>query len=457
MVREASLNSLVAFVARSYRAYQMLADLTAILTAWWLSYVLRFHLIVGGQSGLSSVFLFWAVSLACVSLYFLSRNGLYDRRRLLSLTDDIMALLKANGFSLLTFIVLLYFGSEIKISRLTIAFYAGLSTTLLISARVLIRSSTRKLRRRGFLLNRVLLVGKGPRADRYLRTVDYTPGTGLKVVAQIGPEDLEAVQREIKTARPDLVVLALESDTDPFVDTFMSNFYDSLFKIQILLSDQRSLVGMQTEEFDSLHLLTQNHPEFSFAETFAKRTLDIAGSGLGLLVLSPFLVLIAIAIRISSEGPVFFGQERVGFDGRRFKMWKFRSMRPARDGETTTGWTIENDPRRTAIGSLIRKTSIDELPQLWNVFAGDMSLVGPRPEQPYFVEKFQKEIPAYMLRHKMRCGITGWAQVNGWRGDTSLHKRIEFDLFYIRNWSIWFDLKILVLTLVRGFVNKNAY
>jgi lipopolysaccharide/colanic/teichoic acid biosynthesis glycosyltransferase len=145
----------------------------------------------------------------------------------------------------------------------------------------------------------------------------------------------------------------------------------------------------------------------------------------------------------------------MGLDGKSFTMWKFRSMRM--DGEYRPGWTVKDDPRRTAFGTFLRSTSLDELPQLWNVLIGNMSLVGPRPEQPFYVAQFKEEIPAYMLRHKMRAGITGWAQVNGWRGDTSLHKRIECDLYYIRNWSLWLDAKILFLTFWRGFINKNAY
>jgi lipopolysaccharide/colanic/teichoic acid biosynthesis glycosyltransferase len=168
------------------------------------------------------------------------------------------------------------------------------------------------------------------------------------------------------------------------------------------------------------------------------------------------LGLLALLVRLSSSGPIFFGQERVGMDGGTFKMWKFRTMRVGSAAESR-GWTVENDPRRTRIGTFLRSSSLDELPQLWNVFVGEMSLVGPRPEQTHFVDKFRREIPAYMLRHKMRAGITGWAQVSGWRGDTSLHKRIECDLYYIRNWTIWFDIKILLMTIVRGFVNKNAY
>ena len=172
---------------------------------------------------------------------------------------------------------------------------------------------------------------------------------------------------------------------------------------------------------------------------------------------STLLLFIAFLVKLSSRGPIFYGQERMGLDGTSFTMWKYRSMRVDAELQTGAIWAQENDPRRTKIGTFLRSTSLDELPQLWNVLKGDMSLVGPRPERPVFVDQFKGQIPAYMLRHKVKSGITGWAQVNGWRGDTSLEKRIECDIYYIKNWSLWLDIKILFMTLYSGFVNKNAY
>src|SRR6185312_5262868 len=173
--------------------------------------------------------------------------------------------------------------------------------------------------------------------------------------------------------------------------------------------------------------------------------------------LSPILALIVVLVRLTSNGPIFYEQERMGLDGKTFKMIKFRSMRVDAEGQTGAVWAQKNDDRRTAIGSFLRATSLDELPQLWNVFVGEMSLVGPRPERPVFVHQFRKDIPHYMLRHKVKAGITGWAQVNGWRGNTSLDRRIECDLYYIRNWSYGMDWKILLMTLWKGFINPNAY
>ena len=190
---------------------------------------------------------------------------------------------------------------------------------------------------------------------------------------------------------------------------------------------------------------------------FIKRAMDIVGSLLCIVLFSPIMLAAAIAVKLSSPGPLIFKQERVGLHNRPFKMYKFRSMTVQKASEEVSKWTTKNDVRVTPVGRFIRKTSIDELPQLFNVLKGDMSLIGPRPERPFFVDKFKEEIPRYMIKHQVRPGMTGWAQVNGLRGDTSIRKRIELDLFYIENWSVSFDIRILFLTVFKGFVNKNAY
>jgi exopolysaccharide biosynthesis polyprenyl glycosylphosphotransferase len=187
-----------------------------------------------------------------------------------------------------------------------------------------------------------------------------------------------------------------------------------------------------------------------------KRTFDIVISGLALFVLSIPLALIAALVKLTSRGPVFYQQERMGLDGKSFTIVKFRSMENDAERHTGPVWTVQNDPRVTPLGKFMRKSNIDELPQLWNVLRGDMSIVGPRPERPHFVEQFKHKIPQYMLRHKVKAGLTGWAQVNGWRGNTPLEKRIEYDLYYIENWSVRLDLKIMWLTLFTVF-HKHAY
>ena len=188
-----------------------------------------------------------------------------------------------------------------------------------------------------------------------------------------------------------------------------------------------------------------------------KRGEDIFGEIVAIILLSTVMLVTAIMIKKTSPGPLIFSQERVGLQNRPFKMYKFRSMIVQDEKKEKKGWTTKDDPRVTTVGRFIRKTSIDELPQLFNVLRGDMSLVGPRPERPQFVEKFKEEIPRYMIKHQVRPGLTGWAQVNGYRGDTSIKKRIEHDLYYIENWTLGFDFKIIFLTFFKGFINKNAY
>lgn len=188
-----------------------------------------------------------------------------------------------------------------------------------------------------------------------------------------------------------------------------------------------------------------------------KRAMDVVGSVCGIVVLSPVLLLLAALVKISSPGPVIFKQERVGLHSKPFYMYKFRSMEQQSEEEEKKAWTVRDDPRVTGIGKFMRRTSLDELPQLFNILKGDMSLVGPRPERPLFVERFREEIPRYMVKHQVRPGLTGWAQVNGFRGDTSIKKRIDCDIYYIENWTIGFDIKIIFLTFFTGFVNKNAY
>ena len=213
-----------------------------------------------------------------------------------------------------------------------------------------------------------------------------------------------------------------------------------------------------TEDLMGRHVINIRYvPLTNTGNIFLKRVADIAGSLAGILITSPLMLLLAFLVKLSSPGPVIFRQERVGLHNKSFYMYKFRTMEQQPPGEEKKAWTVKNDPRVTGIGRIMRRTSLDELPQLFNILKGDMSLVGPRPERPLFVEKFREEIPRYMVKHQVRPGLTGWAQVNGLRGNTSIRKRIDYDLFYIENWTVGFDIKIIFMTFFTVFINKNAY
>ncbi len=211
------------------------------------------------------------------------------------------------------------------------------------------------------------------------------------------------------------------------------------------------------ESFAGMPLVTLVQSPMTGWNQVLKRVLDLAGAILALILFSPLMLLIAFLVKITSPGPILYRQQRMGLDGKTFFTLKFRSMRQDAEKQTGAVWATENDTRRTTLGVYLRRFNLDELPQLFNVLNGDMSLVGPRPERPVLIEEFKSKIPNYMLRHKVKAGITGWAQINGWRGNTSLEKRIEHDLYYIERWSVWLDLKILLLTVFKGFVDPNAY
>jgi Undecaprenyl-phosphate glucose phosphotransferase len=211
------------------------------------------------------------------------------------------------------------------------------------------------------------------------------------------------------------------------------------------------------EEFETLPIIHLRESPLYGWNRLLKRVFDIVVGAAALVGLSPMMLAIAVGIKLTSRGPVLYRQERMGLDGRRFSMLKFRSMVPDAEADTGPRWAVPDDPRRTGFGAFLRRASLDELPQLFNVLRGEMSLVGPRPERPSFVEDFRRRVPRYMLRHKVKAGITGWAQINGWRGNTSIEKRIEYDLYYIERWSLGFDIKILLQTIWLGFRHRNAY
>jgi Undecaprenyl-phosphate glucose phosphotransferase len=266
------------------------------------------------------------------------------------------------------------------------------------------------------------------------------------------------IQRVMSDRAVDQIFIALPYEARHQLESVLSEIRDTLVDVKLVPDFHRYMtLRGGIEEFEGLPFISlQDSPLYGW-NSLLKRTLDLFVGSVALIFFAPLMALIAAAIKSTSAGPILFRQERMGLDGRRFQMLKFRTMVNEAEKLAVPAWTTPGDLRVTRLGILLRRTSLDELPQLLNVIKGEMSLVGPRPERPVLIDEFRKEIPKYMLRHKIKAGITGWAQVNGWRGDTSLEKRIEHDIYYIENWSLWFDLKVLALSLVRGFINKNAY
>jgi Undecaprenyl-phosphate glucose phosphotransferase len=351
-------------------------------------------------------------------------------------------------------------------------YFAALGAIALAVVRVAVLTTLRTLRQRGFNVRRVLVVGSGDAARTVVQTVSGLPELGLRVVGLLTQDgssqgELTGVavlgafgdlKRVVEAEKPHQVLIALAPDQQAELTPMLACLTDATVAVHVV-PDFRAFAALHcyAETFEGIPIIRLNESRMDALQAVAKRCLDIVVTAFALVVAAPLFVLLSALITLTSPGPVFYAQERMGLDGRTFRMFKFRSMHVDAEANSGAVWSRKVDDRRTPIGAFLRKTSLDELPQLWNVLRGDMSLVGPRPERPVFVEEFRRRIPAYMLRHKVKAGITGWAQVNGWRGDTSLVERTACDLYYIRNWSLTLDFKILAMTFLKGFVNKNAY
>jgi Undecaprenyl-phosphate glucose phosphotransferase len=343
----------------------------------------------------------------------------------------------------------------------------------LTSTRYFARKTLKILRRRGYNQRFALIAGTGELGRKILEKIELYPELGIQVIGYL-TRQLEEVGKKIENVPilgryEDLDKILGENKVDIFFIALPINEYEGLEslikKLRGHLADIKVVPGAYEflslrggiDELDDLPIVSlQSSPLYGWNTVF-KRIFDLILGTFLLVFTFPIMFIIAFLVKWTSEGPIFYRQERVGMDGCSFQMLKFRTMRVNAEKETGPVWAKESDPRRTKIGTFLRKTSLDEIPQLFNVIKGGMSLVGPRPERPVFVEKFKNMVPSYMLRHKIKAGMTGWAQVNGWRGNTSIEKRIEYDLYYIENWSIGFDLKILFMTLWKGFFSKSAY
>lgn len=452
-----------------FKSLMRLSDLLFVSLAWWLAYVLRFHTTLFGTPK-SYVFrhyiIAWFLILtvwAAVFQFF----EFYRPRRLSTHRREIADLLKCSALALLVFLGMLFLLREIVLSRVVVILFWFSTLVVLNVSHIALREGLRFLRRKGHNLRHFVVVGTPAQSRRLLQKIQMYGHLGHKIVGLflIDSPAREQGAGEIKIIKDhsELLLLVRSGGVDGIFVTLPLEQSSSLHEIQQWFGDEPidlyfvpdlgNLAKLRgnVEEFDGMQIISlQESPEYGW-HFVLKRAMDLIVGGPTLCFFLPVMVLIAAAIKLTSSGPVLYRQERMGLDGEPFKMLKFRTM--VDNAERLTGpiWSGDDDPRATKIGRWLRRTSLDELPQLINVLRGDMSLVGPRPERPPLIEEFRKTIPKYMLRQKVKAGMTGWAQVNGWRGDTSLERRIEHDLDYIENWSMWRDIKILALTLFGGF------
>ena len=398
---------------------------------------------------------------------------LYTSRRVQRFRVEFTNIIKANVLGLLVFLTVLYIIKQTHFSRTMLFIFFITNIILAMMVRGMIYLLLFSLRRGGYNIKHVLLVGFSETAKAYIDRVLVYREWGYEVHGILddnaGPE--ENYKGISVIGRIDSLKEYLDSNNfDEIASTLKIDEYSKLRDIVNIcektgvhtqfIPDYNNIIPTRPYTEDLMGMPVINIRYVPLSNTFyslIKRVMDVIISLTGILITSPLMVCIAVIIKTTSKGPLIYKQERVGLHNKSFMMYKFRSMRVQEAGEEKKAWTTKNDPRVTAVGKFIRRTSIDELPQLFNILKGDMSVVGPRPERPFFVEKFKEEIPRYMIKHQVRPGLTGWAQVNGYRGDTSIKKRIEYDLFYIENWTLGFDIKIMFLTIFKGLINKNAY
>ena len=398
---------------------------------------------------------------------------LYTPKRVQGRRYEAWHIIQANTIGLMAYILILYLTKQSDFSRTMFFVFFCVNVFSEVTVRNIIREGLRNMRKKGYNQKHILLIGYSRAAEQYIDRILSNPEWGYIVrgiLADNKPRGTEYRGIKVLGRVENLTIILPENKLDEIAITLGLAEYHKLEHIVSMceksgvhtkfIPDYNNIIPTKpyTEDLLGLPVINIRHVPLSNAlNAFTKRCVDLFGAIVALILFSPVMAVVSVIIKATSPGPLIFKQERIGLQNKPFPMYKFRSMVVQDAASEKAKWTVQNDPRVTPIGKFIRKTSIDELPQLFNVLKGDMSLVGPRPERPQFVEKFREEIPRYMVKHQVRPGLTGWAQVNGYRGDTSIRKRIEHDLYYIENWTLGFDFKILFLTFFKGFVNKNAY
>ncbi len=452
-----------------FNRLHVVLDAIIIAASYGLSWGIKFY--DDGRTMMNHMYIVGLICIIPMYLILYLIFNVYSPKRVQTIKEEISNIIKSNTVGLVIFIMALYMLHQPHFSRQMMFIFYIINNTAEIIFRNLIRWVLRKIRNRGFNQKHILLVGYSRAAEGYIDRIKANPQWGYHIMG--------ILDDNVKTGtkyRGEQVIgeisrlddILLENELDEIAITLGIAEYAKLEKIVAIceksgvhtkfIPDYNNFIPTRpyTEDLLGLPVINIRHvPLNGGFNKFIKRFTDIVGSFLLIILFSPIMLAVALAVKVSSKGSVIYKQERVGLHNRNFVMYKFRSMKINRCDELH--FTTQNDDRTTKIGRFIRKCSLDELPQLFNVLKGDMSLVGPRPERPEVVEQFKEQIPRYMIKHQVRPGMTGWAQINGYRGNTSIQKRIEYDLYYIENWTLWFDIAILFQTIFKGFVNKNAF
>ena len=464
-----------------FNRLQVVMDAVVVIVsyafAWWLKFSSGF---VDKEIGVLSFEFYMRALILIVPLYILLYYAfnLYTPKRVQGRRLEFSNIFLANTVGLLIlmagFFLALSYSEQLKnFSRSMFIYFFMINIILEEIERLMIRAFLRSIRKNGYNQKHILLVGYSKAAEQYIDRIKQNPQWGYNIRGILDDNIARGTMyKGVKVIGSvgNLSYILPENKLDEIAITLGLEEYYKLEKIVAeceksgvhtkFIPDYGNIIPTRPYTEDLLGLPVINIRYVPLSNTFnalIKRLTDIIGSIICIIIFSPIMLTSAVLVKMTSKGPLIFKQERVGLHNKPFQMYKFRTMYVQTEEEERKGWTQKNDPRVTSVGRFLRKTSLDEFPQLFNVLKGDMSLVGPRPERPQYVEKFREEIPRYMIKHQVRPGMTGWAQVNGYRGDTSIRKRIEHDLYYIENWTLGLDIKILFLTVFKGFINKNAY
>lgn len=447
--------------------FHIIVDAILVAVAFTISYYLRFRM---SFTSFYARTLFYIIP-GYIVIYFCCQ--LYTPKRSNNNISEFLGVVKANIVGIVYFTFILYFLKELDFSRKLLGIFFLMNIGCDCIFRLILMYILRIFRKRGYNLKHIVLVGYSRAAERYITRIKSNPEWGYYIHGIL--DDDKPVGSSYKNIKvigtiDNLRKILDDNNLDEIAITLPIQRYSELEHIVNIceksgvhtkfIPDYNNIISTRpfTQDLGGLPVINiRNVPLNNSFNKFVKRVVDIFGAIVALLIFGIPMAIVALIIKITSPGPIIFTQVRVGLHNKEFKMYKFRSMKLQTEAAEKKAWTTSNDPRVTTIGRFIRKTSIDELPQLFNVLKGDMSLIGPRPERPFFVDKFKEEVPRYMIKHQVRPGLTGWAQVNGFRGDTSIKSRIEHDLYYIENWSMKLDIKILLMTFLKGFINENAY
>lgn len=458
---------------RIFNAAQMSIDVLIFLLTMISAFYIRFYGYIGDHIQLS-FYLRISIIAVPVYLFIFNQQQLYESYRSKRLLLEINRVIKANIIGIIFIFILSFLMKEVNISRMVIMIFGIINTLLMIFSRIVLRKTLRTMRRKGYNVKRLLIIGYNSLAVEFCQKIMSNKNLGYTVQGFLSNKlnssdknvsmnsvpykgNFSDLEKIISEELIDEVIVALEYDQYQFLPDIIETCEKAGTKVSVVPFYTKYLPAKPyIDEVEGLPVINiRKIPLDNLLNYLSKSLFDFFASLFLILVLLPFLIAVAIGIKITSPGPILYKQVRVGLSKKNFTMYKFRSMRVATDDSDKIAWSTKDDPRKTKFGAFIRKYSIDELPQLFNVLTGTMSLVGPRPEIPFHVNNFKNDIPLYMVKHQVRPGITGWAQINGFRGDTSIKGRIQHDIYYIENWSFLLDIKILVLTIFKGLVNKS--